>query len=290
MQTLFIKATSGKTNTFKNQNIKCSAVEKLSVVIITYNEEKNIERCIDSVAPVADEIIVLDSFSADATVQIARQKGALVQQEPFEGYVSQKNKAFRMARYDHVLSLDADEALSPALADSILEAKKDFRFGAYSMNRCGVYRGREIRHGLWYPDRKIRIFDKRIGHCGGLDPHDKIVFEMEIPVQHLRGDLMHYTYDSYEEYLFRNDQVSTTAARSLFEAGKRAFWPKLFLSPAWAFLNGYLLRGGFLDGRHGWTIAVNTASQSYQKYNKLRMMQQQKSIGKLEWRPATSQA
>ena len=289
MQTNVIQATTPETITFKKKNIKRSAVEKLSVVIITYNEEKNIGRCIDSVAPVADEIIVLDSFSADATVQIARQKGAIVQQESFEGYVKQKNKAFRMAAHDHILSLDADEALSPRLIESILEAKKDFRFGAYAMNRCGIYRGKEIRRGLWYPDRKIRLFDKRIGHCGGLDPHDKIVFEMDIPVHRLQGDLMHYTYDSYEEYLLRNDQVSSTGARSLFEAGRKVFWPKLLLSPAWAFVNGYFLRGGFLDGHAGWVIALNTANQCYQKYNKLRMLRQ-KPIDKLEWRPATSQA
>lgn len=257
-------------------------MNKLSVVIITFNEEKNIGRCIDSVKTIADEVIVLDSFSTDRTIQIALSKGAIVHQHAFEGYVSQKNRAFRLANHNYILSLDADEALSAELADSILREKKDFRFRGYSMNRCSIYKGRCIRHGLWYPDKKLRLFDRRFGSCGGLDPHDKVVFEESAPVKHLRGDLLHYTYESYGEYLLRNEQVSTTAAESLFYSGKKVHWAKIFLSPLWAFFNGFFLRAGFLDGYYGWVIAVNTANQSYRKYYKLKQLQR-KPLVKVQW-------
>src|SRR3977135_4300282 len=123
-------------------------MEALSVVIITYNEEKNIGRCLDSVLRVADEVIILDSYSTDDTVNIAKQKGALVKQQVFNGYKEQKNLALRLCSHDFVLSLDADESLSEQLIESIIEARQEFRFKAYTMNRCNHYCGRFIRRGL----------------------------------------------------------------------------------------------------------------------------------------------
>jgi len=244
----------------------------LSVVIITYNEEKNIGRCLRSVGTVADEIIVVDSFSDDETVNIALAAGAIVKQSRFDGYINQKNKAINMAANELVLLLDADEALSEELAKSISAAKEDSLFKAYTMNRCGIFCGKFIKHGLWYPDKKLRLFDKRFGKCGGLNPHDKIILDRQFPTKHLRGDLLHYTYDSIEEYLERNDAVSTIAAQSLFEAGIRKPWAKIIFSPLWAFLNGYVLRLGFLEGYRGLVIAIHTANQSFCKYQKLRRM------------------
>src|SRR5262245_55788275 len=145
-------------------------MQPLSVVIITYNEEHNIARCIDSVKTVANEVIVLDSFSTDQTVAIARLHGAIVYQEKFRGYIGQKNLAMQFASHNYILSLDADEALDDKLAASILKAKKSFSSRAYRMNRCTNFCGRFIRHGLWYPDRKIRLFDRRIAKWGGLNP------------------------------------------------------------------------------------------------------------------------
>ena len=131
-------------------------MEKLSVVIITFNEEKNIARCLDSVKKVADEIIVLDSGSADKTVAIAKGKGAVVQVQPFREFTEQKNKAIEFASYHYVLSLDADEALDSKLEASILQAKENFTYIAYSLNRCTNYCGKFIRHGNWYPDTSCR--------------------------------------------------------------------------------------------------------------------------------------
>jgi glycosyltransferase involved in cell wall biosynthesis len=248
-------------------------MNKLSAVIITFNEEKNIGRCIDSLLPVADEVVVLDSFSNDRTTAIASQKGAVVYQQSFAGYFQQKNKAFQLASHNYILSLDADEVLSAELADSILKEKAALGNTAYQMNRCNIYCGRPIKRGLWYPDKKIRLFDKRIGYCGGLNPHDRIILPEKTTVKHLKGDLLHYTYNSADEYLERNEEVSTTAALSLFNSGKKIFWIKQLTSPAWTFINGYILKKGFLDGQTGWTIAVNTTRQSFQKYYKLRQLQ-----------------
>jgi glycosyltransferase involved in cell wall biosynthesis len=254
----------------------------LSIVIITYNEEKNIRRCIGSVCKVADEIIVVDSFSDDDTVNIALSMGAVVKQSAFDGYINQKNKAIALAANNYVLLLDADEMLSDELADSILEAKNNFAFKAYAMKRCNVFCGKYIKHGLWYPDKKIRLFDKRAGYCGGLNPHDEILMEENVEVKLLKGDLLHYTYDSLEEYRNRNEEVSTVAAQSLYDAGiKRSRW-KIILSPLWAFINGYFLRLGFIEGYYGYVIAVHTAHQCYLKYQKLRQLQREE-IAEVVW-------
>jgi len=254
-------------------------MEALSVVIITYNEEKNIGRCLDSVSRVADEVIVLDSYSTDDTVNIAKQKGALVKQQVFNGYKEQKNLALRLCTHDFVLSLDADESLSEQLVQSIIKAKQEFRFKAYTMNRCNHYCGRFIRRGLWYPDKKLRLFNKNIAHWGGINPHDKIELSESTEVFHLNGDILHYAYDSVEEYIQRNQQLSSIAAQSLYESGKKQYWIKIISSPIWAFFNGYVLRLGFLDGLYGYEIAIYTAQQTFLKYSKFfRLQKQQQPI------------
>ncbi len=187
----------------------------LSVVIITFNEESNIDRCISSVKKVADEIIVLDSFSTDETPAIARSHGAIVHQEKFRGYIGQKNLAMQLASHDYILSLDADEALDEKLADRILEAKKNFTARAYSMNRCTCYCGHFIRHGLWYPDKKIRLFDRRIAQWSGLNPHDKVEPEKGFRVVHLPGNILHYSFNSPEDLIWQNNRLSSIAAVSL---------------------------------------------------------------------------
>lgn len=257
-------------------------MQALSVVIITYNEEKNIGRCIRSVQGVADEVMVLDSFSDDDTVTIALSMGAVVRQSKFGGYISQKNKAIKMASYNYILLLDADEMLSEELEESIKQARTNFDFRAYSMKRCSVFRGKYIRNGLWYPDKKLRLFDRRFGVCEGMDPHDKIIMQQGVKNKLLEGDLVHYTYDTLEEYRERNDQVSTVAAQSLYNAGIKRSRLKIIFSPLWAFINGYFLRLGFLDGYNGFIIAVYTAQQSFSKYQKLRQLQREE-FAEMAW-------
>lgn len=250
-------------------------MKALSAVIITLNEEDKIGRCIDSLWHVADEIIVLDSFSTDNTVAIAKEKGAIVKQEKFAGYIEQKNRVLKFATHDYILSLDADEILSPELISSILKEKEGFKFKAYSMSRYNNYCGEFINHGLWYPDRKIRLFDKRIAGWGGMNPHDKIILPVPLKPRRLRGKILHYSFDSVEEHLARNERMSSIAAVSIIEAGKKKHWSKIFLSPAWSFFHGYILRLGFLDGYYGFIIAMQTARLSYLKYQKLHRLQKE---------------
>ncbi len=252
-------------------------MELLSVVIITYNEEKNIGRCLDSVKDVADEIIVLDSYSTDATVQIAESKGATVYRQKFAGYISQKNKALELATHNYVLSLDADEALDETLRTSILKAKEGFAFRAYKMNRCANYRGSFIRHGSWYPEAKVRLFDRRFLRWGGFDPHDRVIVPSNVAVCPLKGDLLHYICESVDEHKKRNDNFSTIAARSLYRLGKKTNWLKILASPTWSFLYAYLFRAGFLNGYNGLMIAYHQARYHFLKYAKLYSLQKNKT-------------
>lgn len=252
-------------------------MEKISVVIITYNEEKKLSRCIESVKPVADEIVVLDSFSTDDTVQIAEGAGAVVYQQLFRGYKEQKNAALELASYSYVLSIDADEALSVELINSILTEKEKFRCSAYTMNRCNFFAGRFIRHGLWYPDKKIRLFDKRIAHWGGMNPHDKIVLEDNATTSHLEGDIFHYSISNNAEFIKRNEEIASIAANSLYKKGQRSGL-KILINPAWRFIKSYFILKGFMDGYAGLTIAKNSAAQAFLKYKKLNTLNRKREL------------
>lgn len=244
-------------------------MEKLSVVVITFNEERNIGRCIESVKKIADEIVVLDSFSTDRTAEIAGRMGATVFRQTFAGYIEQKNNALQLASHPFVLSLDADEAIDPVLEAAIEKVKQAPAAKGYSMNRCTNYCGRFIRHGTWYPDRKLRLFYKTEAGWAGINPHDKVALHGGGPVVHLPGDILHYSYDSLEEHISQNNRFSTISAQTYLEKGKKAGWFKMVVNPLWAFINCYLIRGGFLDGFYGWVIAVNVAHLTFMKYYKL---------------------
>lgn len=246
-------------------------MEKLSVVIITYNEERNIGRCIDSVLGVADEVVVLDSLSTDRTAVIARERGASVYEQPFAGYIEQKNKALELASFPLVLSLDADEAIDERLAASIRAVKNGVAMVAgYTMNRCTHYCGRFIRHGSWYPDRKLRLFDKNQARWTGVKIHEHVEFlDAGSHAAHLRGDILHYSYDALEEHITQNNRFSTLSAEAYRAEGKRSGWGKMLLNPTWAFFQGYILRAGFLDGFQGLVVAGNVAHLTFMKYYKL---------------------
>lgn len=243
---------------------------KLSVVIITLNEEKNIQRCLESVMPVADEIVVVDSFSTDSTEKICSKYGVRFVKHEFEGYIEQKNFALSLADNNYVLSLDADEALSDELKNSILEAKKDFAKSGYTMNRLTNYCGKWVKHSGWYPDRKLRLFNRTLGNWGGINPHDKFIFFKKESVKQLRGDLLHYSYYTVEEHYKQSERFSNIAARSYFEKGKKATWIKLWINPGVKFFLDYIIKLGFLDGQTGFRICSITAGSTYQKYRKLK--------------------
>jgi len=249
---------------------------RLSVVIITLNEEKNIRRCLQSVKEVADEIVVVDSFSTDATESICRKHGARFIQHSFEGYIQQKNYAATQAAYDCVLSLDADEALSDRLKTSILETKNNWTHSSYSMNRLASYCGAWIRHGGWYPDRKIRLFEKKKGKWGGRNPHDKFLPDTPGDVCFLRGDLLHYSYYSIEGHVSQVNKFSSIGAASAFADGRHSYVLKILFKPLFKFLRDYIFRLGFLDGYYGLVISIIASHETFLKYVNLRELGKRK--------------
>ena len=252
---------------------------KISVVIITYNEEKNLGKCIDSVRPVADEIIVVDSFSKDRTRAICEEKGVQFIEHPFKSHFDQKNFAVGEASFEYILSLDADEYLSEELAKSILEVKKTWPFEAYRMNRLSNYGGKWIKHGNWYPDQKIRLWNKRIGVWGGENPHERVVLKRGTKVMHLQGDMLHRAYKDSTETLVKIQRYSEIFARENVNR-KTSSVPKIIFRSTFEFFKSYFLKRGFLDGFEGLMVAVAVANHVFYKYAKLFEINHRASLGK----------
>ena len=245
---------------------------KLSVIIITYNEEKNIGRCLDSITGIADEIVVVDSFSTDATEKICKSKGAKFFQHAFEGHIEQKSYALTLSTYNNVLSLDADEALDETLKKNIAEVKENWKYDGYEMNRLTNYCGSWIRHCGWYPDRKLRLFDKTKGKWGGTNPHDKYEMNSGATIGRLKGDILHYSYYTIEDHYKQIEYFTTIGAKELFQKGKHASIIRTYMSPVVKFIQSYILKLGFLDGSAGWTVCRLSARASFLKYKKLRAL------------------
>ncbi|MDQ3046969.1 MAG: glycosyltransferase family 2 protein [Bacteroidota bacterium] len=247
---------------------------QLSVVIITFNEEKNIARCLDSVAGIADDIVVLDSFSKDRTEDICNEKGVRFIQHAFDGHIQQKNRAITHAKFPYVLSLDADEALDEDLKKSILEVKNNWKHDGYYMNRLTNYCGTWIRHCGWYPDKKLRLWDSRKGSWGGINPHDKYeLTEGDKNTGHLQGDILHYSFYTIDQHKKQVDYFTDISSKALFEKGKRANLLHLTISPAVKFIRDYFLKMGFLDGYYGFIVCRISAKATYLKYAKLKKLQ-----------------
>ena len=252
---------------------------KISAVVITFNEENNISRCLDSLNETVDEIIVVDSYSSDATGEICKEKGVQFIQHPFEGHIEQKNYALSCASNDYVLSLDADEALSETLIQSIQAAKKNWHADGYWINRSTNYCGKWIRHCGWYPDRKIRMWDRRKGRWGGVNPHDHVVMDEKSRLQHLSGDLLHFSYPTIRNHISQINSFSEIAARAAFERGRRSNLAlDICLNPFFTFFKKYLLKLGILDGYEGFVISISTAYGKFLKYVKLREIERQRDF------------
>jgi glycosyltransferase involved in cell wall biosynthesis len=241
----------------------------ISAVIITLNEEKNIRRCLESVARVADEIIVADSRSTDATEMICREFGVNFISTDWLGYSATKNYGNSKAKFDYILSLDADEVLSEQLTNSILDVKKNLN-GVYQFNRLTNYAGKWVRHCGWYPDTKVRLFPKAKTRWTGDFVHEVLEFDENLPVHHLKGDLLHYSYHTIQAHYDRIEKYSTLHAEKMYAEGKQPGEFKMFISPLFKFLRDYLLKLGFLDGRTGFTICRISAKAVFLKYKKLK--------------------
>lgn len=241
----------------------------LSVVIITFNEEKNIERCIDSVKDLADEVVVVDSFSTDNTKGLCLSRGAKFIEHRFEGFTAQKNFALAQAAHDFILALDADEYLSPELKRSIMATKSRWDADGFSMNRLNSYAGKWIKSCGWYPDRKIRLWDRRKGSWAGGLVHEVVVMNQGANVQHLEGDLLHQAYDNAGQLISKmQQQYADLFARE--HAYKKKVTPfKIFYKAAFSFLKSYILKGGIWDGYEGLVISVSNANGVFYKYAKL---------------------
>ncbi|WP_242086819.1 glycosyltransferase family 2 protein [Aestuariivivens sediminis] len=243
---------------------------KLSGVVITYNEEHKIERCLQSLQPVVDEIIVVDSFSTDNTKSICLRHNVIFVEQQFLGYIEQKNFALTRATYDYIVSLDGDEALSNELQQSILALKSAWKYSGYFCNRFNNFCGQWIKYSDWYPNKKLRVFDRRKGQWKGINPHDHVTLDPGEKTGQLKGDILHWTYQSYSEFNKKTEYFSTIAAKAYYDNGKTAPLIKIWLNPLWAFIKAYFFRRGFLDGLNGFVISVQTAHITFLKYTKLR--------------------
>ena len=240
---------------------------RLSGVLITFNEEARVGRCLDSLAAVCDELVVVDSGSTDRTRELCEARGARVVVRPFDGFTTQKNFALDQAVHDHVLSLDADERLSPELQASILAAKADWQADGYDFNRLNFYGDKPIRSCGWYPDAKIRLWDRRRGRWSGGLVHETVVLDAGAREAHLAGDLLHAAHQEAGQLLAKVQVYSALWARE--HAGRRISTPGLLLKGLAAFLRSYVLQGGILDGYEGLVISVNNANHTFYKYARL---------------------
>lgn len=243
----------------------------LSACIITYNEAERIEGCIRSLGPCA-EILVVDAHSTDATRERARALGARVVERDWPGYRSQKEFAVESARHDWVLCLDADERLSEELREEIERLRQGgfADHAGWSMPRLTDYFGRFLRHGNAYPDRLVRLFDRRRGGWVGREIHENT--RVAGKIGRLRGDLLHYSYRSLSDHHLRMQRYADLMAQALHASGSRGSLAWVLLNPAWRFLRGYVLRLGFLDGWRGLVFALVEANYVRQKYLKLYLL------------------
>src|SRR5262249_20813366 len=243
---------------------------KITATIITLNEERNIARAIESLR-CSDEILIVDSGSVDRTVELAEKLGARVVEAGWRGFAGQKNWAAEQATHDWILSLDADEALSEALEAEIWGLKKSGpRHDAYTMPRLARYLGKWILHSGWYPDRKVRLYERHKAKWVGDFVHETV--QVDGRLGHMEGNLLHFTCDSLSEHLKTLDRYTTLAAQELAASKMKVPLSRVILDPAWTFVRTYFLQRGFLDGLEGLTIAYMAAFYTFLKYSKARIM------------------
>ena len=249
----------------------------LSVILITRNEEANLEACLASLEGIAQQIVVVDTNSADRTLEIAQKYGALISQPPdWPGFGPQKNRALDLATGEWVLSLDADERLTPALKSEILTAiHHSAHVDCFAIPRLSWYCGRFIRYSGWSPDYVDRLFRRGSAHFS-----DDLVHERLVPngqVAKLKNPMLHYSFMNYSQVLQKLDRYSTASAEQAFAKGKSSSPVKAVLHGAWAFFRTYILRAGFLDGPQGFALAISNGQGTYYRYIKLWKLNQDAS-------------
>lgn len=249
----------------------------LSVAIISFNEEDNISRTLESVAPIASEIIVVDSHSGDGTVNIAESFGAKVFTEDWKGHVAQKNSALEKCTCEWILSLDCDEVPDAHLIESIKNAVNNPSADGYCVNRRTFYMGKFLKYS-WQPDWKLRLVKRAAGaKWGGYDPHDRLILSGR--TAKITGDLLHYSYRDIYDHYQRLVKYAKVAAQSYDRDGKKFSYGALLTKPLFAFVKKYFLKLGILDGFAGFAVAVSTLIYVYLKYLFLREIQNGRKNG-----------
>jgi glycosyltransferase involved in cell wall biosynthesis len=247
---------------------------RLAVVIITYNEERNIERCLKSIQGVADEIIVVDSFSTDKTQEIIQNFDAQLFTKKWEGYSKAKNFGNEQVSAEYILWLDADEALDSTLQRAILTWKHQSHQRAfYTINRLTNYCGKWIKHSGWYPDRKVRLFPKNTMKWNNEVVHESLEEIEHLPTKQLEGDILHFSYYSFNQHRQKADSYSRLTAKKYVEQGKKAHFFQPIFSALGRFVAMYFFKKGFLDGYMGFKIAQISAASNYFKYQEVRRLQ-----------------
>lgn len=242
----------------------------ITAVIVTLNEEMNIGRCIDSLTGIAEEIVVLDSFSTDKTPDICRSKEVVFLQKAWQGYSTSKNYANSLATKDYILSIDADEALSDELKQSILKEKGSSTTQAFAFSRLTNYCGKWIHHCGWYPDTKVRLFKRGEANWTG-EIHEELAFNTPTDVKILKGDLLHYSFPTIASHIRTLNSFSEIAAKDAFSKRKKVnLLLHVFFNPLFTFFKKYFLQKGFLDGYYGFIICAISAFANFIKYVKLR--------------------
>ncbi len=245
-------------------------MERISTCIMTYNEENNIYDCIKSVKNFSDEILVVDSFSTDKTVEIANKLGARIIFQKFLGYAQQRQFAINNAKYDWIFCLDADERASEELSKKILKLKEEgFNdFKGFYVNRRNYYLNTWIKYGGWYPEKRIRLFHRKFGKSVGVNPHDKIEMKEGVKIGDLNLDIIHYPYKNVSHHLEVINRYSSIAAKEKIERGEKISFFNLVLNPAFKFFKSYILKKGFLMGKIGFIHATMGAISVFMKYLK----------------------
>lgn len=247
------------------------AMQRLSIAIITYNEERALADCIRSCEDVADEIVVLDSFSTDRTEEIARSFPKVrFARHVFDGHIEQKNRAVGLCRNEWILSLDADERLTPELREEI-RALEPGDVDGFRVPRLTFAMGRPIRHSGWYPQRKVRLFRRSRARWAGDNPHDYVVVEGK--AADLRGDLLHHSFRDLADQAARANAFSSIQAFNLVHRGRRFSALAAIVRPVVKFLEVYVYKRGFLDGFAGFTVAVNAAYGTFLKFAKIHELE-----------------
>ena len=250
----------------------------ISIVLITLNEEENLQRSLPLLKQISSDIVVVDAMSTDRTIEVCRSYGIHVTQRAWEGYASTKNFGASLARNNWILSLDADEVLSDRLLSTLKELRPE-EGTLYALDRLTNFCGSWIWHSGWYPDWKIRLYNRNKCHWVGDFVHEELSIPPKATIVKLEGKLYHYSYTSHQDHLERTERYAELSAKELVEKGKQPQWFQSLLSLSFRFIRTYILKRGFLDGKEGWTISKRNAHLVRLRYKKMQELLEQPTSG-----------